>query len=65
MSLFTLLSGFLILLPIIILAFIKSKTETLNIWLILFFYFLADSYLLILGKQYINLEFIGLKICMD
>ncbi|GJN61866.1 CPBP family intramembrane glutamic endopeptidase [Elizabethkingia anophelis] len=61
MSLFTPFIWILILLPIIILAFIKSKSVNIKYLAYFILYFLADSYLLILGKQYINLEFIGLK----
>jgi hypothetical protein len=61
MSLFTPFIWILILLPIIILAFIKSKNRNIKYLAYFILYFLADSYLLILGKQYINLEFIGLK----
>ena len=62
MSLFTPIIWILILLPIIILAFIKSKNRNTKYLVYFILYFLADSYLLILGRQYINLEFLGLKL---
>lgn len=61
MSLFTPFIWILILLPVIISAFIKSKNRNTKYLLYFLLYFFADSYLQILGRQYINLEFIGLK----
>ena len=61
MSLFTPFIWILILLPVIISAFIKSKNRSTKYLLYFLLYFFADSYLQILGRQYINLEFIGLK----
>ncbi|UQB69516.1 type II CAAX prenyl endopeptidase Rce1 family protein [Epilithonimonas zeae] len=60
MSLFTPLIWLLIMLPIFILAFFKSKKGNLKFLLLFITIFLADTYLQILSKQLIP-DFLGLK----
>ncbi len=60
MSLFTPLIWLLVMLPIFILAFLKSKKGNLKFLLLFITLFLADSYLQIFSKQLIP-DFFGLK----
>lgn len=61
MSLLTPLIWILILLPIILLALIKSEKSKLKYLGFFILYFLADCYIQQLSKQYISMEFMGLK----
>ncbi|WP_316802978.1 CPBP family intramembrane glutamic endopeptidase [Pedobacter nototheniae] len=61
MSLLTPLIWILIILPIIILAFIKSEKGKLKYFAFFILYFLADCYIQQLSITYFNLNFLGLK----
>lgn len=61
MSLLTPLIWLLIMLPIFIFAFINVKKVNLKFLLFFILYFLADCYLQQLSKEYLSLEFLGLR----
>ncbi|MDN3672934.1 CPBP family intramembrane metalloprotease [Flavobacterium branchiarum] len=61
MSPLTPLIWLLIMLPIFIFAFINVKKVNLKFLLFFILYFLADCYLQQFSKEYLSLEFLGLK----
>lgn len=61
MSLFTPLIWLLIILPIVILALIKSEKGQLKYLAFFILYFLFDCYLQQLSMKYVSLEFLGLR----
>lgn len=61
MSLFTPLIWMLIILPIVIVAFIKSEKGQLKYLAFFILYFLFDCYLQQLSMKYVSLEFLGLR----
>jgi hypothetical protein len=61
MSLFTPLIWLLIILPIVIIAFIKSEKGQLKYLAFFILYFLFDCYLQQLSMKYVSLEFLGLR----
>jgi len=61
MSLLTPLIWILIILPIILIAFVKSEKGQLKYLGFFILFFLADCYIQQLSRQYISPEFLGLK----
>ncbi|WP_316835435.1 CPBP family intramembrane glutamic endopeptidase [Pedobacter nutrimenti] len=61
MSLLTPLIWILIILPVILIAFIKSEKGQLKYLVFFILYFLVDCYIQQLSRQYISMEFLGLK----
>lgn len=61
MSLFTPLIWILMILPIIIIAFIKSEKGQLKYLGFFILYFLFDCYIQQLSREYLSLDFFGLK----